>query len=176
MPVIISPDIESAYRKINLRQDGRRAVGGKKHRTAAFHIVLDAFQPDPEPREPAERPAMQAVINDFLDVGRIENRHHRIDKRILALMAGGRAFAGMIIAQQCQNTAKFGAARQVAMAEHVTAAIHARPLAIPKREHAIFATFAPHGCLLRPPDGGGCQIFVQPWLEHDPGRLQRHFG
>ena len=69
-----------------------------------------------------------------------------------------------------------GTARQISMPEHVARAIHAGPLAIPKREHAIFAAFAPYGRLLRSPDGSGCQIFVQPWLEYYLASLERRFG
>ncbi len=47
------------------------------------------------------------------------------------------------------------------MAQHVSTAVDARPLAIPQREHAVVFAFAAHLRLLGAPDRGRGQVFVE---------------
>lgn len=83
---------------------------------------------------------------------------------------------GVVVAHQGEHAAMSRGPGEIGVAEHVAAAIDARTLAVPDREHAVVATFAAHLGLLRAPDGGGRQILVEARLEDDVlrGKLGPH--
>src|SRR5215468_5963310 len=62
------------------------------------------------------------------------------------------------------------------MAEHVTAAVDARPLAVPHAEHAIELAFAAQLGLLGAPERGGGEVLVQAGLEHDVRAIEPGLG
>ena len=51
------------------------------------------FSADPDAGEARHRPAVEAVIEDLLHAGRIEDRDHHVDEVEFGLMRGGRGFA-----------------------------------------------------------------------------------
>jgi hypothetical protein len=53
------------------------------------------------------------------------------------------------------------------MAEDVAAAVDARPLAVPHRKHPVVFRAGEEVDLLRAPDGGGGEVFIDAWLEPD---------
>ncbi len=59
------------------------------------------------------------------------------------------------------------------MLEDVTGAVDARALAVPHREHAIEFGVRVKVDLLRAPNGGRREVFVDAWLEHHlvPGEM-----
>src|SRR5215510_6492672 len=62
-----------------------------------------------------------------------------------------------------------GGTGQIGMAEHVASAVDARSFAVPHAEHAIEFAFATELSLLRAPQRGGREVFVQAGLELDVG-------
>ena len=138
--------------------------------------VLDAFHADPATAVTRQRPAQHAVIQDLLHTGRAEHRNHRVDHREFALMAGGRRLAGVVVAHQHQHAAQRRRPGQVAMAESVAGTVDARALAVPEREHPVVLALAADLGLLRTPDRGGCQVFVDPGHENDVVRVEMLLG
>ena len=67
-------------------------------------------------------------------------------------MRHGRGFAGVVVARDEQHAAVARAAGEVGVLEHVAAAIHAGPLAVPVGEHAVVFRAAQQRHLLRAPD------------------------
>ena len=55
----------------------------------------------------------------------------------------------------------------IGVAEHVTGPVDARSLAVPHGEHAVVLAVAAQFRLLRAPDRGRCEVFVEPGLEVD---------
>ena len=70
-----------------------------------FDVVLDAFEAGPNPGESAERPTIEAVVEDLLDARRVEDRHHRVDEGELRLVCGCRGFAGVVVPHQGDHPA-----------------------------------------------------------------------
>src|SRR3954454_136595 len=56
-------------------------------------------------------------------------------------------------------------AGEVGMAEGIAAAVDARALAVPHAEHAVVSAFAAQLRLLRAPERGGREVFVDAGLE-----------
>ena len=81
----------------------------------------------------------------------------------------------MVVAGDDQHATVLCTAGRVGVVEHVAAAIHARPLAVPHGEHAIVFGTGEQVQLLRAPDGGSCEVFVDPGLKHDVVALQMLF-
>ena len=71
----------------------------------------------------------------------------------------------MVVAHSHQHTAKRAGSGHVRMAHHVARPVHARPLAVPQPEHAVELAFTAQLGLLRAPEGGGCEVFVQAPLK-----------
>jgi hypothetical protein len=78
----------------------------------------------------------------------------------------------MVVAQQRQHAAMARGARDIGVAEHVAGAVDAGSLAVPHAEHAVIGALAAHLGLLRPPQRGRRQIFVDGRLEHDVAGLE----
>ena len=60
----------------------------------------------------------------------------------------------------------------VGVLEHVAAAVDARALAVPHREHAVVLRAGEQVDLLRAPDGGGGEVLVDARLEPDVAALE----
>src|SRR5882724_1786409 len=82
-------------------------------------------------------------------------------------MRHGGGFRAVIVASQAQHAAVLRRARGIAMAEYVAAAIDAGALAVPDPDHAIVAGAGGKIELLRAPDRGGGEVFVDAGLEFD---------
>ena len=78
----------------------------------------------------------------------------------------------MVISRQGQHTTKTRGACGIAVLEHVAAAIHTGPLAVPHREHAVVPGALEQIGLLTAPDHGGAQIFVDAGGEVNGGCSQ----
>ena len=55
--------------------------------------------------EARHRPPVQAVIENLLHSGGIQDRNHHIDEVIFGLMRGGRRLRGVVVTHQRQNAA-----------------------------------------------------------------------
>ncbi|MCY1357965.1 hypothetical protein D3C81_1247140 [compost metagenome] len=95
---------------------------------------------------------------------------------MLGLVRQRRGLGRVVVAGQHQHAAVLRRPRRVGVLEHVTGAVHARPLAVPHAEHAIEFGIRVHVDLLRAPYRGRGEILVQPGLEHDVVRGQMLLG
>ena len=117
---------------------------------------------------------MDAQIEDLLHRGREKNRGAAGLENMVALVGRRRAFGNMVIAGHRDHAAPGRGAGHVGVFEHVAATVYARSFAVPDAEHTI-KPVAGGRCkaeLLRAPQGGGRQLFVDAWLKNDVVRLQ----
>ena len=82
----------------------------------------------------------------------------------------------MVVPGHDENAAVPCGSGVVGVLEHVAAAVHAGALAVPEPEHAVVPAAAEKIDLLCTPDGSGRQVFIEPWLEVNPGRFQERLG
>ena len=73
----------------------------------------------------------------------------------------------MVVAHQREHAAVLGGAGEIGVAEDVAGAIDARTLAVPHAEDAIELALAAQLGLLRAPQRGGGELFVDAGLELD---------
>ena len=73
----------------------------------------------------------------------------------------------MVVAGQQQHAAVFRRAGEIAVAQHVAAAVDPRALGVPEGEDAVVVGIPEEVELLGAPDGGRRQILVHPGLEMD---------
>ena len=168
---------EPAFRTLDaLGQHDPYPVGIDLDRGGTVHRVGHALHADPHAGIARHRPANQPVIQDFLDAGRVQHRHHRIDAGKFGLVRQGRGFADMIVAEQRQHTAMARGAGIVGMLEHVAGAVHPRPLAVPDGEHTVIQRVGEQVELLAAPDRGGRHLLIHAGLEIDVVVLQELLG
>ena len=93
---------------------GQRQVVGQRDlhavrvdidRRRGLDCVLHALDTDPAAAVARHRPAEHAEVENFLHASRAQYRDHRVDHREFALVAGGRRFAGVVVAHQHQHAA-----------------------------------------------------------------------
>ena len=82
----------------------------------------------------------------------------------------------MIVAGDRQHAAVLPGAGGIGMLEHVAAAIHAGPLAVPHAEDAVMPGAGRQVDLLRAPQRRGCKVFIDAGLEHDLALRQMRLG
>ena len=73
----------------------------------------------------------------------------------------------MVIPHRHDNAALSAAAGHIGMPHGITAAINAWAFAIPQPENTIVFSFTAQLGLLRAPDGGDREVFVQSLLKSD---------
>ncbi len=83
-------DMQAALGHVEISRDDRhdpigRDIGGSR----TFDCLGNGFHRHPATGIAAHRPAMQAVIQNVLNAGRVQNRDLRIDKGIFGLMGQG---------------------------------------------------------------------------------------
>src|SRR3974390_3666447 len=83
------------------------------------------------------------------------------------LMRGSGGFGGVVVAHQCDAAAGLRGAGQISVAENVARAIDTRSFAVPHYKHAIELALAMQLSLLRTPQRGGGEFFVETSLELD---------
>ncbi len=137
------------------------------HHGGGIDVLGDGLERHPATGIARQLPADDAVVEDFLDVGRIQHRNRGSDEGMLALVRQRRGLAAMVVAGQQQHAAVGRDAGGVAMFEDITGAIDARPLAVPHGEDAVVAGAGKQVGLLAAPHGGGGQFLVQARLEMD---------
>ena len=144
-----------------LRVDGDRG--------ARLDDFLNRLQARPHAREAAQRERVNAQIQNLLHVRREEHRRATGLEDVVALVRGRAALADVIVPGHGNHATPLGGARHVGVLEHVRAAVHTRPLAIPNAEHAVELVAARWRItqLLRAPHGRGAQFFVHAGLKDD---------
>ena len=99
------PDVEPAGWRQELRNDRPHAVERAVDHAGRLDRVLHALDADPHAGEARQRPAVEPVVDDLLQTGRIQDRDQAVDEGKLGLMRGGGAFAGMVVAHQREDAA-----------------------------------------------------------------------
>ena len=169
-------DVEPARRHVDLGIFEPQAGRVTMDRGGRFDVVLDALHRRPQAGKARQGETRQAVVEDLLHAGRIEDRDHRVDEGEFRLVRRRRGFAGVIVAHQRQHAAIARGARQIGVAEGVAGAVDARPLAVPYAEDAIVAPLAADLGLLRAPQGRRSEVLVQRRLEDDAVLRQHRLG
>ena len=161
-------DVQAPLRQREIRgNDGLNALRIDIHRGARFDDVGDALERDPATRETAHRVAVQAEIEILLHVGGVEDRNAAGLEDVFALVRQRRGFCRVVVARKDQHAAMLGGAGGVGVLEHVAAAVHARPLAVPHAEYAVVLCAREQVQLLGAPDRRRREVLVHAGLEAD---------
>ena len=160
-------DVEAARRQRELGRGDLEPRRIELDRGGGVDRVVDALEPDPAAAVAGQREAQQAELENLGDARRVEHRDLGVDQRVFALMRGGRALAGVVVAHQHEHAAEPGGAGEVAVLEHVAGAVDARALAVPDAEHAVVFALAVQLGLLRAPERGRGEVLVDARLEDD---------
>ena len=152
------------------------AVGVDLDRCGGLDHLGHGLHRDPQAGPARHRPAMQTEVEVFLDRRGVEHRQAAGLEDVVRLVRQRGALRTVIVAGQHQHAAMARRACCVRMLEHIAASVDARPLAVPHREHAVDLGSGRQAELLRAPDRGRREVFVQPGLEHDPVLLQMIAG
>jgi hypothetical protein len=158
-------------------QDDVDAIRVHQDRGGGLHHLLDRLHARPQARETAHGKGMQAHVQDVLHIAGEEHRRAAGLEDVVALVRGRGGLADVVVARDRDHAAMLGRARHIGVLEHVGAAVHARPLAIPDAEDAVeLLGLGIEIELLRAPDGRGAQLFVHAGLKDDVIRLHMLFG
>jgi hypothetical protein len=115
---------------------------------------------------------VQAEVEIVLHVRGIQVRDEAGLEDVLGLVRKRRRFRGVVVAGEHQHAAVLRGAGGVGVLEDVAAAIDARALAVPHREHTVVLCAGEEVQLLRAPDRGRGEVLVQPGLEPDVVALE----
>ena len=137
------------------------------HHGGGIDVLGDGFERHPAAGVARQLPADDAVIENFLDVGRVEHRDRRGDERVFALVRQRRGFAAVVVTSQQQHAAMGRNARGIAVLEDVAGAVDARALAVPHGEYAVVLGAGKQIGLLAAPDRRRRQFLVEARLEMD---------
>ena len=142
---------------------GRVDAGG----AGAVGHVGDDLHADPQAAEARHVVAVQAVVEDFLDVARVERRDAHVEQHGLGLAAQGGALAARVVADDGEDAAVLADAGVVGVLEGVAGAVHARGLAVPHAGDAVELLLADGVHHLGAPHGGGGEVLVEAVDELD---------
>ena len=145
---------------------------------AGFDDFLNRLHARPHARKAAQGEGVQAQIQYLLHCGRKEHRRAAGFENVVTLVRGGRAFGHMVVARHRNHAAPFGGASHVGVFENIAAAVHSGAFAVPQAKDAIELVAARRRKpeLLRTPQGGGRQLFVDTGLKNNVVRLQVALG
>ena len=121
-----------------IRQNRRRRPGQVDDRAAVGDVGHD-LQGRPQTGEAGQGDAVQAELQDFGRVARIQHRHREVVQADRAVAGNRRALAGRVVAGQHEHAAVLAGADEVAVAEGVPGAVDAGGLAVPDAHHAVVA-------------------------------------
>ena len=157
---VAQTDAQAPVRHVKLRQDQLHPVRIAIHHTGGLHGILHRLQANPETGEPAQRPAINAVVKNFLHTGGGDDGHIGVHHGPFRLVQHGRGFARMVIPHRHQHTAMGRGARHIRMAHHIAGAVHTRPLAVPQTKDTVVFPFAAQLGLLAAPKHRRREVFV----------------
>ena len=147
------------------------------HRGRRFHHFLNRLHARPQARETAHGKGVQAHVQNVLHIAGEEHRRAAGLEDVIALVRRGGGFADVVIARNRNHAAMLRGARHVRVLEHVRAAIHTRPLAVPDAKNAVeLLALGIQIQLLRAPDGRGTQLLIHAGLKDDVVRLHVLLG
>ena len=162
-------DVHTAGRHLEFGQHDLHPVGVDAHTGRGLDDFLDRLHARPDAGITAHGDGMQTEVEDLLHAGRKKHRQPAGLEDVVALMGGGRTLGNVVVAGHRQHAAPGRGAGHVGMLEHIGAAVHARPLAVPDAKHPVVASRVSRRKteLLRAPDGGGGQLLIDAGLEVD---------
>ena len=148
------------------------------HGGARLDNFLDGFHTRPHARKTAHSNAVQAQVEHVLHAGRKKQGRATGLEDVVTLVRGCGAFGQVVIPGHGQHAAPGRGSGHIGVLEHVRAAVHARALAVPDAKHAVIFIDPRRrkAQLLRAPQGGGGQFFVDAGLKNDMVRFQMRFG
>ena len=165
---VAQADVEPAFRHGEVfGNDDIDALEAAVDHGGRFHGLVHRLERDPGAAEARHRPAIEAVIENFLNPGGVQDRDHDVDEMIFGLVRGGGGFGGVVIAHERQHAAVLGGAGEIGVAEHVAGAVDAGTFAVPEAEHAVELAFPAQLGLLRAPQRGRGDILVDAGLKAD---------
>ena len=141
--------------------DDLDAIGIADDRGRAFDRLRNRLEADPAAGEARQRKAQNAEIEIILQRRRIDHRHQRGGKHLLALMRERRGLAAMIVAGERNDAAVLRGAGRVGVLERIERAVDAGALAVPDAEHAIDLGAGEHADLLAAPHRRRRQVLVE---------------
>ena len=137
------------------------------HHGGGIDVLGDGLERYPAAGIARQLPADDAVVENFLNVGRVQHRDRGSDKGVLALVRQRRGFAAVVVTGQQQHAAMGRNARGIAVLEDVTGAVDARALAVPHGKHAVVFGAGKQVGLLAAPDCRRRQFLVEAGLKMD---------
>ena len=173
--VIRPADVQAAGGHLEVGRDSKLdPVRVDHHRGAGLDDFLDGLHASPDTRETAHGKGMQPKVQNLLHAGREKHRRAAGFEDVIALVRSRRAFGDVIITRHRNDAAPRRGAGHVGVFEHVAAPVHARALTVPNAEHAVVFVAARWGKteLLRAPQRGSGQLFIDTGLKHNVVRLQ----
>ena len=166
-------DREAARRHLEIvGRDDLDAIDVADDRSGALDRFRDRLEADPTSRETRQRESQNAEIEIVLQRRRIDHRHQRRGKHLLALMRQRRGLAAMVVAGKRNDAAILRTSRRVRVLERIERAVDSRTLAVPDAEHAIDLGAGEHANLLAAPHGGRGEVLVETGDEGDVMLLQ----
>ncbi len=129
--------------------------------------LVHRLERDPGAAEAGHRPAVEAIVEEFLYPGWAQDRDHHVYEMIFGLVRGGRGLGGVVVAHQRQHAAVFRCAGEIGVAEDVASAVDARTLAVPHAEDAVVLALTPKLRLLGAPERGGGEVLIEAGLKLD---------
>ncbi len=105
--VIAGANIKAAFRQIDIRANN--AGAGRIHidGSTAFNGFGDTFKADPQAGITGHLNADQAVIQNLLDIGRMQDGHHPAHKAMFTLVGDGGGNDAVIVAGQGEHASVF---------------------------------------------------------------------
>ncbi len=151
----------------SLGDDDRRRFRADIDRAAALGDVGDDFHADPAAGKARHRDAVQAEVDQFLGIRRIEDRHADRDERGVGIVDRGRRFRAVVVACEGDRAALRRGPGEVGVPQRVARAVDAGSLAVPDAEHAVDCRAGKARDMLRAPDRGRGEVLVQARAEDD---------
>src|SRR5262245_58588922 len=123
---ITQADVEAALRHDEvLRDDDVDALQAAVDHGGRFHRLVHGLERDPGAAEARHGPAVEAVVEDLLHPGGVEDRGDDHDVVVFGLVRGRRGLGGVVVAHQSEYAAMFRGAGEIGVAEDVAGAVDA---------------------------------------------------
>ena len=136
-------------------------------RRGTLNRFVDHLERHPGTAVARHGPSDEAVINDFLDGGGIENGGAVGDHLRVREVGDGGGLCRVVIAGDQQHTALGRCAVETPVLDGVAGTKHARPLAVPNGKHPVVFLLRLAFNLLGTPHSGGGEVLVHAALEDD---------
>ena len=153
---------------VNLQSgvDGHYPVGGHLGHAEPVGDGGDDLERGPQARVPRQGDAVQPEVDDLLHGAGVQDGDLGVVEGGLHLGGQRRRLGHRVVAGQHQHPAVGGGALEVGVLEHVAAAVHARPLAVPHAHDPVVAGERAEQRLLAAPHRGGGQLLVDARHPH----------